>query len=162
MLMRKRAWDVMRDDLTKVGRDAGLVELMAALDAGVRGDSDNHIAVVEGADGEFAGVITMWGVMRKLEQCVFRDDSLVDLSGRDWDKAFAMACRSCAGSGIGDLLETRVPTVQPSDPLMTVVMEFLNHQRGWALVVEAEKVLGVIFKSDIFKEVGRDVLRQMK
>lgn len=162
MLMRKRAWDIMRDDYTTVGEDTGLMEIIRALRLGVEGDSDNHIAVVEDADGNYKGVITMWNVMRKLEECVFGDDSLLDLKDQDWDKAFALACRACSAKGIGDLLETKVPMVQPNDPLITVVEEFLQHQRGWSLVLDGERVIGVIFKSDIFKEVSRDVLAQMR
>ncbi len=162
MLMRKRAWDIMRDDFTTVGEGTGLMEIIRALRQGVELDADNHIAVVLDGDGEFKGVITMWNVMRKLEDCVFRDDSLLDLKDQDWDKAFAVACRSCAARGIGDLLETKVPVVLPNDPLITVVEEFLRHQGGWSLVKDGDRVLGVIFKSDIFREVSRDVLAQMK
>lgn len=162
MLMRKRAWDIMRDDFTTVKDGTGLVDIIRALRQGVESDSDNHIAVVTDGDGEFKGVITMWNVMRKLEECVFSDDALLDLKDQDWDKAFAMACRSCSAKGIGDLLESKVPVVLPTDPLVTVVEEFLNHRRGWSLVRDGDKVLGVIFKSDIFKEVSRDVLAQMK
>lgn len=162
MLMRKRAWDIMRDDFTTVGEDAELVDVIRILHEGVRGDSDNHIAVVRNDRGEFKGVVTMWHVMRRLEECVFSDETLVDLSGQDWDKAFALACRSCAGRGIKKVLDKKVPKVLPNDPLITVVTEFLNHQRDWSLVCEADKVLGVIFKSDIFKEVSRDVLSQIR
>ncbi|MCK9240155.1 CBS domain-containing protein [Desulfocurvus sp.] len=162
MLMRKRAWDIMRDDLTIVGEDIGFMELIRALYRGLEADTDNHIAVIQDADGVFKGVVTMWNVMRKLEECVFGDDALMELKDQDWDRAFALACRACSAKGIAGLLETKVPRVQPNDPLITVVADFLRHRRGWSLVCDGDKVLGVIFKADIFKEVGRDVLAQMK
>lgn len=162
MLMRKRAWDIMRDDFTTVGEGTGLMEIIRALRQGIELDSDNHIAVVLDAQGEYRGVLTMWKVMEKLEQCVFGDETLMNLKDQDWDKAFAVACRSCAARGIGDLLEAKVPVVLPNDPLITVVEEFLRHQRGWSLVKDGDIVLGVVFKSDIFREVSRDVLAQMK
>jgi predicted transcriptional regulator len=162
MLMRKRAWDIMRDDVTIVNEDVDFMDLIRALYRGLETDSDNHIAVVQDADGTLQGVISMWNVMRKLEECIFGDETLLELTDQDWDRAFAMACRSCAAKGIGSLVETKVPKVQPNDPLITVVADFLRHRRGWALVCDGDKVLGVIFKADIFKEVGRDVLAQGK
>jgi len=162
MLMRKRAWDIMRDDFTSVGEDVGFMELIRALRQGVEANPDNHIAVVQDADGAFKGVVTMWNVMRKLEECVFGDDTLLALTDQDWDRAFALACKACAAKGIAGLLETKVPRVQPNDPLITVVADFLRHRRGWSLVCDGDKILGLIFKADIFKEVSRDVLAQMK
>lgn len=161
MLMRKRAWDIMRDDYTRVREDAGLVELMRSLKDAVAGDADNHIAVVSDQAGRFKGVVTMWKVMRKLEQCVFSEDQLLKFSDGDWDRAFIRACKACADKGIEDLMDHDVPSVQPNDPLVMVVETFLKHQRGWALVREGDKVLGAVFKSDIFKEVSRDVLAQL-
>lgn len=162
MLMRKRAWDLMRDDFTTVSEDAGLVEIIRVLREGVETDSDNHIAVVVDEAGNFKGVITMWKVLETLEDCVFSDDTLIDLEGQDWDKAFAMACRACSGKGVAGLMDAKPPSVRPTDPLITVAAEFVQHQRGWTLVRDAEKVLGVIFKNDIFREISRDVLQRMK
>jgi len=161
MLMRKRAWDIMRDDYTRVQEGSGLVELIATLTEAVAEDADNHIAVVSDAGGRVKGVISMWNVMRKLEQCVFSEDQLLKYSDGDWDRAFTRACRACSDKGIEDLLEDDVPSVLPNDPLILVVETFLKHRREWALVREGDKVLGVVFKSDIFKEVSRDVLAQL-
>ena len=76
-------------------------------------------------------------------------------------KAFTRACKACADKGIDDLLEDNVPTLLPNDPLVLVVESFLKPRQDWALVCEGDKVLGVVFKSDIFKEVSRDVLAQL-
>ncbi|BBD08560.1 HPP family protein [Desulfovibrio ferrophilus] len=161
MLMRKRAWDIMRDDYTRVEAGSGLVSLIQVLKDAVSEDADNHIAVVVDETGKYKGVITMWNVMRKLEQCVFSEDMLLKYSDGDWDRAFTRACKACSDKGVDDLLEDNVPSVQPNDPLVVVVESFLKHRRGWALVREGGKVLGVVFKSDIFKEVSRDVLAQL-
>ena len=161
MMMRKRAWDLMRDDFTTIVEDAGLVNLIRSLSDAVDTDSDNHVAVVLDEHGGFKGVISMWSVMRKLEKCVFSDEVLLAYTDGDWDRAFARACRACADKGIDGLLEEDPPIAQPNDPLVVVMENFLNHRRGWVLVMEGGKVLGVILKSDIFKEVSRDVLAQM-
>ncbi|MBU1001994.1 MAG: CBS domain-containing protein [Proteobacteria bacterium] len=161
MLMRKRAWDIMRDDYTRVQEGSGLVDLIHKLKDAVADDADNHLAVVFDAAGKFKGVITMWNVMRKLEQSVFSEDMLLKYGDGDWDRAFTRACKACADKGIDDLLEENAPAVLPNDPLVLVVESFLKHRRGWALVREGDQVLGVVFKSDIFKEVSRDVLAQL-
>lgn len=162
MLMRKRAWDIMRDDFTSVDESSGLLPLISALRDAVSNDSDNHIAVVFDDDGRFKGVITMWDVMKRLEKSVFSDEIVLRYDDADWDKAFARACRACADKGIDGLLQEDVPVVQPTDPLVVVIEAFLDHRRGWALVQDADKVLGVIFKSDIFREVSRDVLKHTR
>ena len=161
MLMRKRAWDLMRDDFTRVEEGSGLIDLIRGLHEAVGKDSDNHVAVVFSEEGRFKGVISMWNVMRKMEQCVFSDEVILAYDDGDWDRAFARACRACVDKGLDGLLEDDVPTVLPNDPLVVVVETFLKHRRGWVLVAEADKVLGVIFKSDIFQEVSRDVLQQL-
>ncbi len=161
MLMRKRAWDIMRDDFTRVDEKVGLVDMMGRLRDAVKLDADNHVALVFGKDESLVGVVSMWEVMKRLEQCVFSEEALAQFEEQDWDKAFSRASRSCADKGIEGLLETNIPMVRPSDPLVVVIESFLEHRRGWAVVQDGGKVLGVIFKSDIFSEVSRDVLRHI-
>ncbi|WP_461208276.1 CBS domain-containing protein [Desulfocurvus sp. DL9XJH121] len=160
--MRKRAWDLMRDDFIKVGEDVGLVELIRTLHEAVAEDADNHVAVVYDKDGKALGVISMWSVMKKLEACVFSEEVLMAHEEGDWDRAFARACRACADKGLEGLLEGDAIYVLPNDPLVIVVETLLKHRRNWVLVKEAEQVLGVIFKSDIFREVSSDVLRHVQ
>ncbi len=158
MLMRKRAWDLMRENYTRVDESTSLTEVIRLVREAVGKEADNHICLVFGKDGQFKGVITMWGVLRHLESCVFTDEIIRDFADNNWDQAFGAACRACAEKGILDLVENSFPEVRPNDPLVMVLGEFLGHRRGWAVVRESGKVLGVILKADVFREIAGDVL----
>ncbi|NJB67423.1 putative transcriptional regulator [Desulfobaculum xiamenense] len=160
MLMRKRAWDILRDDFTRVEEGASLFEVMRLMREAVKKDSDNHVALVFAKDGSFLGVITMWDILKSLEGCVFRQDDLARFDEADWDQAFGRACRSCCDLNIDAIVQKKddMPEVQPNDPMIIVLEAFMDHRRGWAVVREGGKVLGVIFKGDVFREISRDVL----
>lgn len=162
MLMRKRAWDLMRDDFTRVEEGTGLVDLIRCLHDAVVEDRGNRVAVVYDQEGRPKGVVSMWNVMRRLEKCVFSEEVMLAQDDGDWDRAFARACRACADKGLEGLLEADPPTVQPNDPLVLVVETFLKHRCSWVLVREADQILGVIYKTDVFLEVSRDVLEHFK
>lgn len=158
MLMRKRAWDLMREDFTRVDESTSLTEVIRLVREAIQKEADNHICLVFDKAGQFQGVITMWGVLRHLENCVFTDEIMRDVADSNWDQAFGAACRACAEKGVLGLVETDFPEVRPNDPLAIVLEEFLGHRRGWAVVRESGRVLGVVLKADVFREISRDVL----
>jgi len=158
MLMRKRAWDLMREDFTRVDESTSLTEVIRLIRETTGKQADNHICLVFDKTGQFKGVITMWGVLRHLESSVFTDEIIRDFADNNWDQAFGAACRACAEKGILELVETSFPEVRPNDPLVMVLGEFLVHRRGWAVVRESGRVLGVILKTDVFREIANDVL----
>ncbi|UIJ38082.1 hypothetical protein LWC08_00535 [Desulfobaculum bizertense] len=160
MLLRKRAWDLMREDVTRGVRGENLIFLLRRMQAAIERDADNHVAVIEDSHGHYLGVITMWDVVGYFEKQIFQRDELVDFEHADWDKAFATACRLSCHIGVEKLMRQHgVPCLEPTTPMILILENLQRDRRDWALVREGEKILGVVLKTDIFQEIGDEVLQ---
>ncbi len=158
MLLRKRAWDIVRVDYASVAESANMLEIVRALSAVREKQPDQDAVVVLGPGGVFRGLVSMDELLAVLERRVFRDKGLDGTRGADWDEAFRRACLTCGEVRAKDLMRPDEPPVQPNDPLLMVVEAFLKRQGNTAVMREGDRVLGVVLKFDVFAEVGREVL----
>ena len=55
-------------------------------------------------------------------------------------------------------MEPEVPTLKPTDPLPVVLELFLRKKRGWAVVAENGKVLGVVLVADVYRALSDDMV----
>lgn len=157
MLLRERAWDVMRTDMVSVSEDMSLRDAATALRGAMKIQSDRACAVVLGKGGGFKGVVTAWWLLLYMERCVMRDSANPG-GERRAEEAFRTACRKCFSERAGDMVERDVPVVKPQDPLFVVLKAMLTTRRRWAVVMEGEKVLGVIAAEDVFQHMDFDAL----
>ncbi len=158
MLLRKRAWDIVREDYASVPESANMLETVRALAEAQRRQPGLDAVVVLGADGMFRGLVSMDDLLAALERNVFKDKGLDGTRGTDWDQAFRRACLTCGEVRAADLLRPDEPSMHPNDPLIMVVESFLERRGNVAVVREGERVLGVVLKADAFAEVSREVL----
>lgn len=152
MLLRKRAWDIMREDYASVREDASLSEAIRALSESRKEQPDNAFVLVFTKNDHFLGILSMWNLIQGMGPCLLKG-SVQDGSDVDWDKAFGLACRSCAQVRISDCLQTDVPILKPNDPLARVLEVFLDYRRGRAVVEEGGRIIGVVTLADLFKEI---------
>ena len=155
MLLRERAWDVMRTDMVTVSENMSLRDAAKALRAAMKTQADRACAVVLSEAGGFKGVVTAWWLLLYMEQCALRDAPRLD-SGRQADDAFRTVCRKCFSVRAGEMVERDVPVVKPQDPLFVVLEAMLSSRRRWAVVMEGDKVLGVIAAEDVFLQLDFD------
>lgn len=153
MLLRKRVWDIMREDFASVREDASLAEAIRALLASRQKQPDNTFVLVLSKTDRFLGVVSMWNLVQGLGPCLLRD-TLLEPAEVDWDKAFAHACRSCANVGLMDCIQVDVPVIKPGDTLARVLELFLDYRRGRAVVEEGGRIIGVVVLADLFREIG--------
>lgn len=158
MLLRKRAWDIVREDYASVPETANMLETVRALTDAQAVLPGLDAVVVLGPDGAFRGLVAMDDLMAALERNVFRDKALDGTRGSDWDEAFRRACLTCSEVGAADMMRPDEPAIRPNDPLIMVVESFLDRRCNTAVVREGERVLGVVRKGDAFAEVAREVL----
>ncbi|WP_456325027.1 CBS domain-containing protein [Desulfonauticus submarinus] len=156
MLLRKRVWDIMRDDYPKVSEDASLTKVIKVLKKYNDKYPEINCVLVFSKDNKFKGVISMWNIIQSLGPCLLKESSLLDKEV-NWDKAFTRACRICSQVGIEEIVQMNVPVVKPSDPLAKVMEIFIDYRRGRAVVEEGGKVIGLVLLSDLYREVARDV-----
>jgi len=152
MLLRDRAWDVMRTDMVMVKDGDSLREVAVALRQAMKEQPDRACAVVLSQEGEFRGVVTAWWLLLYLEQCAL-EDSLKLKEGTAFESKFRTTCRKCYSRSAGQAVEIDVPVVKPQDPLFTVLEAMLTTRRRWAVVLEGGKVLGVIAAEDLFMQM---------
>ncbi len=152
MLLRDRAWDVMRTDMVEVREKDSLRDVALCLRQAMKGQPDKACAVVLSSEGEFKGVVTAWWLLLYLEQYA-QEDSLRLRGKGDFEGTFKTICRKCFSRIAGDVVERDVPVVKPQDPLTSVLEAMLTTRRRWAVVMEGGKVLGVIAAEDLFMQM---------
>jgi predicted transcriptional regulator len=159
MILRKRAWDIMREDFASVPETANMADVVKILWAGLKDRPDMNIVIVTSPAGALKGVITTWDVLRSIEEFVFQGESLRNAEEADWDKAFAKACGMCSGIAVDKLMHKNVPLVRPNDPLLLVVNTLATGKRNWAVVEEGGKAIGVILIGDLYREITREMVK---
>lgn len=160
MLFRKRAWDIMRDEFATVDEEASLAEAVRALRESQKKSPENNIVLVMGKSGGkevLKGAVSVWTVLAALDEKVLRDPELKVARESDFDKAFARASAVCTHTALAPHLEPDVPSLKPTDPLPVVLDLFMRRKRGWAVVQENGKVLGVILVADLYRELSADI-----
>lgn len=153
MLLRKRAWDIMREEFAFVHEDATLAQAIDALRQSRVKQQDNGFVLVFSKSERFMGILSMWNLVQGIGPCLLKGSTL-DGNEVDWDQAFSQACRSCAQIRIADCLQADVPVLKPNDPLARVLEVFLDYRRGRAVVEEGGRIIGVVTLADLFKEIG--------
>jgi CBS domain-containing protein len=162
MLFRKRAWDMMREEFAWVDESASLAEVVRALRASQKVNPENNVVLVLGKSGgetrKLKGAVSVWKVLEAMDECVLRDPELRVARESDFDKTFARACAVCTHTSLARHLEPDVPMLKPGDPLPVVLELFLRKKRGWAVVEENGKVLGVVLVADVYREISQDMV----
>ena len=162
MLFRKRAWDMMREDFAWVEESASLAEVVRALRASQQTNPENNVVLVLGKSGgetrKLKGAVSVWKVLEAVDESVLRDPELKVVEDSDFDKTFARACAVCTHTSLAGHMDADVPMLKPSDPLPVVLELFLRKRRGWAVVEENGRVLGVVLVADVYRELSRDMV----
>lgn len=159
MLLRKRAWDIMREEFTVVDEDATLAKAIDILRNSIKDTPDAHFAIVRKKNGTYKGVVSIWSALRAMQDEVLEDEALEEVEGPEWDTAFAKACAVCTQTDLDGHMVKNVVEFRPNDPLMIVLDTFLKKKKSWAVVMEGERVLGTIFISDLYRELSGDMVK---
>lgn len=157
MLLRKRVWDIMREDFASVREDASLSDAITALRSIRAKQADASFVLVFSKSDKFLGILSMWNLIQGMGPCLLKG-SVLEGNEVDWDNAFAQACRSCAQVRIVDCLQHDIPMLKPNDPLARVLEVFLDYRRGRAVVEEGGRIIGVVALADLFKEIGDSLI----
>lgn len=159
MLLRKRAWDMMREEFVQIGEDNTLAEAIGTMREAMRETPETQIVIVTDLRGRLKGAVSIWDVLKAVENSVLKDENLKLTEETDWDQAFARACRICTQADLPGHFEGDIPTVKPHDPLLVVLETFLSRKMNWVVVEENNKPIGIIYSSDLFRELSRDMVK---
>ncbi|WP_147822211.1 CBS domain-containing protein [Salidesulfovibrio onnuriiensis] len=159
MMLRKRAWDMMRDEFATVQEDASLAEAIRVMRDSMSESPENTAVVVKNKAGKLAGVISIWSILKAVEKSVLKDENLRQVGETDWDQAFKNACLICTQLRLDEYIERDVPVVKPNDPALLVLDHFLKRKRHWAVVEEGGRTMGIINIADLYREMTRDMIQ---
>lgn len=157
MLLRKRAWDVMREEYPAVKENASLSSVIKTLQDSRTEYPDNNFVLVLSMDGKKCiGVLSMWNIIQAIGPSLLKG---AGMSERDvnWDKAFKHACMICSQVDIKDFMQVDVPRINPNEPLARILEIFLDYRRGRAIVEDGDRILGVVLLADLYLEISHDV-----
>ncbi|MFW5501090.1 MULTISPECIES: CBS domain-containing protein [unclassified Maridesulfovibrio] len=160
MLLRKRAWDIMNEEFSTIEDSASLAEAVRTLRDSMKETPDNHIVVVKKKNGSLRGVVSIWTLLKAVEDMVLKDEDLTLTEEADWDRAFKRAGTACCSASLDDHIEEDVVILKPTDPMLVVLEIFRKKKRTWALVQEGGNIIGVVLLSDAYREVTRDLVQQ--
>lgn len=159
MMLRKRAWDMMRDEFPTVQEDASLAEAIRVMREAMKEAPDSQVLVVKNKGGKLVGTINLWKLFKAVKQSVLKDENLKQDGVVDWDQQFANACLICTQLRLNDYLIKNPPILKPNEPILLVLDTFLKSRRDWALVVEGDRVMGVVYVTDVYREMTRDMVQ---
>ena len=70
MMLRKRAWDMMRDEFPVVQDDASLAETIRVMRKSMVEAPDSQVVVVQNKGGKLVGAINLWKLFKAVKQSV--------------------------------------------------------------------------------------------
>ena len=156
MLLRRRAWDILREDYPIVKIDDPLAEAIRKLNACA--NEGCLCALVEDRNGRIKGAVSIWDTMRFMEDTLLRGDGLKCLDENRYEQMFTNACKVSGSIAVKDVMDKDMTIVRPDEPLLLVLEDFVKKGRSYATVMEGGKVIGVIMINDIYKEISDQIL----
>jgi len=103
-MLRKRVWDIMREDFASVREDATLSEAITALREIRSRQADTSFVLVFSKNDKFMGVLSMWNLIQGIGPCLLKGSVLegneVDLLEMTWpgtELSFDFSVVSVAG-----------------------------------------------------------------
>lgn len=165
MLLRKRAWDIVREEFPKLREDDSLAEAMRKLSSCVGPDGGGGAgclcALVYDERDMLRGALSVWDTVRFMEDSLLRSGSLRGIEEDGFDRIYRNACKVAGSTKVRDVMDRDMTQVAPDDPLLVVLESFVKKGRSYAVVTEAGKVLGVIMINDVFREISGEIISRV-
>ncbi len=145
MLLRKRAWDIVREEFPKLREDDSLAEAMRKLSScvgpGGGGGAGCLCALVYDERDMLRGALSVWDTVRFMEDSLLRSGSLRGIEEDGFDRIYRNACKVAGSTKVRDVMDRDMTQVG-----------------SYAVVTEAGKVLGVIMINDVFREISGEII----
>jgi CBS domain-containing protein len=154
-MIRKRAFDALREDILVV--DAG--ELLDAVADKLQAHLENHPdldAVVVKRQGRFLGIISLRTLLGDLNDCALDASLRTSLGDDDFEQTYRDVCRRCMSRKAAEAARRDIPVVAPADPLHLVLDAMIKADSRFAVVLEGERLLGLVPLGEIFREMRRE------
>lgn len=156
MLMRKRAWDIVREDYVRVESDDSLTQVMEKLLACVKSGNGCLCALVfEGS--KLLGAVSIWDTVRFMTASLKQAGLTKEVSEDDFEEMFHIACKLGLATRVTDIMDRDFTVLAPDLALLNVMTGFVKKGRSYAVVKEGSQTLGVIMIQDVFAALAEEV-----
>ena len=153
-MLRKRAFDALRTDVLAV--DAGeMLEAVADKLGRHLEKSPDMDAVVVTRQGKYLGIVSLRTLLGDLNDCALDASLRTSLGPEDFETAYREACDRCMHRKVAEAARRDIPKVQPSEPLHLVLDAMIKVDSRFAVVLEGERLLGLVPLGEIFRELRR-------
>jgi CBS domain-containing protein len=153
-MLRKRAFDAMRADVLIVDAGETLDALAGKLQQHLEKSPDmDAVAVMR--KGRFLGIVSLRTLLGDLNDCALDASLRTSLGDDDFEATYRDACRHCMARKASDAARRDIPRVAPTDPLHLVLDAMIKADSRFAVVLEGERLLGLVPLGEIFREIRR-------
>ena len=153
-MLRKRAFDALRTDVLVV--DAGeLLDTVASKLQKHLAKSPDLDAVVVMRQGRFLGIVSLRTLLGDLNDCALDASLRTSLGDDDFEETYRTACQHCMARKASDAARRDVPKVAASDSLHLVLDAMIKVDSRFAVVLEGDRLLGLVPLGEIFREIRR-------
>lgn len=154
-MLRKRAFDALRTDVLVVDAGETLDTVAAKLQKHLAKSPDlDAVAVMR--QGRFLGIVSLRTLLGDLNDCALDASLRTSLGDDDFEQTYRSACRHCMARKASDAARRDVPRVAASDPLHLVLDAMIKADSRFAVVLEGDRLLGLVPLGEIFREMRRE------
>ena len=154
-MLRKRAFDALRTDVLAVDAGEPLEIVAAKLQRHLEKCPDLDAAVVM-RQGRYIGIVSLRTLLADLNDCALEASLRTSLGDDDFEETYRAACRHCMARKAADAARRDIPKVSPADSLHLVLDAMIKADSRFAVVLEGERLLGLVPLGEIFREMRRE------
>lgn len=142
-----KASDIMTKEFDTILPSATLKETVALLRSGKRGERGTHALMVVDENGGIVGIITISNILRAIIPPYMGVAHIAEFA---WNGLLEKMCRKVEDMRVSELMDKRVVTAKPDMNLIEVAEIMLKYKIERLPVVEDGRILGIVYKKDLF------------
>jgi CBS domain-containing protein len=154
-MLRKRAFDALRTDVLAVDAEELLEDLASQLVQHLEKSPDMD-AVIVTRQGRYLGIVSLRTLLGDLNDCALDASLRTSLGPDDFETTYSTTCRRCMHRRSAEAARRDIPKVSPAEPLHLVLDAMIKADSRYAVVLEGERILGLVPLGEIFREMRRE------
>lgn len=161
MLLRKRAWDIAREEYPVLRETDSLAKAMNILTEWLDKKDGCLCALVLDSNERLKGVVSIWDTIRFMEDALLHGNALRGADENRFEQMFDNACKVSGSTSVAEIMDTDMTVISPDEPLVLILESFVKKGRSYAVVKEGPRVIGVIMITDIYTEISKKITQKM-
>lgn len=161
MLLRKRAWDIAREEYPVLHEKDSLAKAMFVLTEWLEKKDGCLCALVLDRNERLKGVVSIWDTIRFMERALLHGSAFRGADENRFEQMFDNACKVSGSTSVHDIMDTDMTVVSPDEPLVMLLETFVKKGRSYAVVKEGPRVIGAIMITDVYSEISKKITQRV-